>query len=317
MLLNGLYNRRVMGSHKPQFRRTAYTIFSLELHAWSAGENVSQKDHPFIGMPLRDLRGLNFHNCLERLCLLHYGKQRCLSFDNQMLEYTTEIQHISLHMIHACLGQWLARRRIGKTLGGAAWPWFEPWRLHPKIFVQAAKGAFYSRIRTLRVLRKEVERHSRPTLFGELLPQRERNEPKVIGNQCGCCSGTRPQKNDEQLGATTSLDSPRTARLTREHFADIRLENFTHSSGGAIVDGEALRSALMTIDRVQLPPAEMDRIVGLATAGGRVLSTHEWVTAVLTSSPLAFHDDDEDSDLDEFAKSPEQLEAELFAPINE
>jgi hypothetical protein len=322
MLLNGLYGRRVMGNHKPRFRRTAYTIFNLELHAWSdARGHVSQKDHPFIGVPLRDLRGLNFHTCMERLCLLHYGKQRCLSFDEQMLEYTTEVQHISLHMIHACLGQWLARRRIGSTVGGELWPWFEPWRLHPTIFVQAAKGAFYSRMRTLRVLRKEVERHSRPTLFGELPPPSERSDPKVMGNQCGCCAGTKSQHDlhSSQAGLL----------LTREHFLDIRLEDFIDGSGGATVDGEALRSALMTslalgTDRnaTDWPPetslaTEIDRIAGLATATGRILSTDEWVTAVLDSSPLAFHEDDEDSDLDDLAKSPEQLEAELFSPINE
>ena len=54
----------------------------------------------------------------------------------------------------------------------------------------------------------------------------------------------------------------------------------------------------------------------MATAADTVLSTEDWVSAVLASSPLAINEDDEDSDLDEWAKDNAQLEAQLFSPIS-
>lgn len=311
MLLNGLYSRRVMGKHKPRFRSTAYTIFNLELHAWSVAGHTSHKAHPFVGVPLRDLRGINFHKCLERLCLLHYGKQRCLSYEELMREYNTEIQHVSLQMITSCIAQWLARRRVGKTVGGESWPWFEVWREHPTIFNLAAKGAFISRLRTLQVLRKEIERHSRPELLDEPLLPRERLVSKGGGNRCSCVNFNRA--NDER---TAGSSSPRSDVLTREHFAEIRLEDFTDGSGGeAGIDDVALRSALATVvvGGYPLSTVETDRIIGLAKRGS---STAAWITEVLDSSPLAPHADDEDSDLEELAKDTAQLEAELFPPVS-
>jgi hypothetical protein len=327
-LLNGLYHRRVMGKHKPKIRYMAYAIFNLETFAWSSGGHTTHKHYPFIGLTLRDMRGLNFHSCLERLCLLHYGKKRCLSYEQQMTEYTTEIQHVSLHMILACVGQWVARKQAGKTIGGEPWPWAKAWRMHPAVYSQAVRGIFYCRLRTLRVLRQEIERNSRPALMGELLPGRERLAPKAGGEQCGCLSGGAGAAGGKQEEATDS-SSPRVSAIwdpsgqsrapTREHFAQIRLEDFKLEEGSNGIDEAALRSALenalAALGGAQRPH-ETERVVvrALAAARTRALSTEEWVTGVMES--LGYYEDDDDSDLDELALGEAELEAALFPAIN-
>eukprot|EP01048_Picozoa_sp_COSAG05_P002380 COSAG05_NODE_97_length_19444_cov_8.577174_3_plen_264_part_00 len=91
-LLHGLYKRRVMGAHKPTLRTLLYTIFNLEAHAWRSGpvdkKRHRQKKGNKDGVYLQDIRGLNFHMVLERLTLLHYGKKRCLSYAQQVREWT-------------------------------------------------------------------------------------------------------------------------------------------------------------------------------------------------------------------------------------
>jgi hypothetical protein len=43
----------------------------------------------------QELRGLNFHLVLERLCLLHYGKSMCLSYPDQVKEYQAELWNVA------------------------------------------------------------------------------------------------------------------------------------------------------------------------------------------------------------------------------
>lgn len=98
-LLQGLYHRRVMGSHKPTLRYSVYAIFQLETHAWGQSKGGAQgasRMRQLTGSYIADLRGLNFYNVLERLALLHYGKRRCLSYENQVAEYQSEIEHVAL-----------------------------------------------------------------------------------------------------------------------------------------------------------------------------------------------------------------------------
>eukprot|EP01043_Picozoa_sp_COSAG02_P112085 COSAG02_NODE_48268_length_335_cov_0.644068_1_plen_111_part_11 len=111
-----------MGSHKPTRRRTLYTIFNLELHTShtpAIGKKV--KKAAFAGLHLDELQGLNFYQTLQRLSLLHYGKRRCLNFEQQVNEYMMESRHVALHMISTVLGMYVFRRI--KRVGGAAWPW--------------------------------------------------------------------------------------------------------------------------------------------------------------------------------------------------
>lgn len=103
-LMNGLYHRRVMGSYKPTLRRSIYTVFQLETHAWGQSAAAGTKgggsrSRELKGCLLRDLRGLHFHNVLERLAMLHYDKRRCLPYEEQMAEYNSEINHVALQMV--------------------------------------------------------------------------------------------------------------------------------------------------------------------------------------------------------------------------
>jgi hypothetical protein len=98
-LLHGLYHRRVMGSHKPTLRLSVYTIFQLETHAWGQASSKGVRIRELNGSYLRDLRGLHFYNVLERLALLHYGKRRCLSYEDQVVEYRSEVEHLALQTV--------------------------------------------------------------------------------------------------------------------------------------------------------------------------------------------------------------------------
>ena len=93
----GLYSRRVLGAHKPTLRRTLYTVFNLETHAFSTASHKKKKRSPLMqGIYLQDVRGLNFHMVLERLALLHYGKQKSMSYADQVEEYTMERHNFQL-----------------------------------------------------------------------------------------------------------------------------------------------------------------------------------------------------------------------------
>lgn len=107
-LLQGLYHRRVMGSHKPTLRYSVYAIFQLETHAWgqsTGGAKGASRMRELKGSYVADLRGLHFYNVLERLAMLHYGKRRCLSYENQVAEYQSEIEHVALQMVQVSLGR--------------------------------------------------------------------------------------------------------------------------------------------------------------------------------------------------------------------
>jgi hypothetical protein len=110
-LIQGLYDRRLLGSRKPTLRRRIYTLFNLETHGHaivSAGKKSSSKAGLEGGATVDQLCGLNFHSVLERLVMIHMGKRRCMSYKRQVLEYESERKHIALNVIHTCLGFWVS-----------------------------------------------------------------------------------------------------------------------------------------------------------------------------------------------------------------
>ena len=152
-LVRGLYMRRVMGSHKPTLRRLLYTTFNLETHAFSSTEGQREHfDHSYEGIRLQDIRGLNCHLVLVRLGLLHFGKHKSMSYADQMEEYTTEIRHAALHVIQACVGFWVFKRRQGKLVNDELWPHHVAWRAFPKVYNICIEGAAATRIEILRIL---------------------------------------------------------------------------------------------------------------------------------------------------------------------
>ena len=189
-LLKGLYKRKVMGKRKPTLRRMVYTVFQLELHAWSM--SIEQQQHKRVkrranvqGEYLEDLRGLHFQQVLERLSIIHYGKHRCLSYADQMDEYQLEVNHISLQILQTCISMWLFKRRIGRTVGGYMWPSNPVWAQMPETFELAIEGIATTRMRSLGILRGEVERRSRPALIDTELPKKQRLADKLNGADGG------------------------------------------------------------------------------------------------------------------------------------
>jgi hypothetical protein len=189
-LLKGLYKRKVMGKRKPTLRRMVYAVFQLELHAWSL--SIEQQQHRRVkrranvqGEYLEDLRGLHFQQVLERLSIIHYGKHRCLSYADQMDEYQTEVNHISLQILQTCISMWLFKRRIGRTVGGYTWPSNPVWAQMPETFKLAIEGIAMTRMRSLGLLRGEVERRSRPALIDAKLPKKQRLGDKMEGADGG------------------------------------------------------------------------------------------------------------------------------------
>ena len=133
-LLHGLYNRRVMGPHKPTLRWIVYTIFQIEMHAWSveqkthaAKANKKRRKEDDLYSHVVDLKGLHFITVLERLTMLHYGKRSCLSYAEQAAEYELELNHVALQIIQTCVSSWIFRKRVGRTIGGHTWPWHPAW----------------------------------------------------------------------------------------------------------------------------------------------------------------------------------------------
>jgi hypothetical protein len=154
------------------------TIFNLETHAWhrdptgraSAAPKLNKKLGRTAGVYLHELRGLNFYATLERLSLLHYGKRRCLNFEEQVQEYQTESRHVALHMISTVLAMWVFKRI--KRVSGVAWPWSEAWQRYPKTYQIAVEGCAVSRLRSLSVLMQEVKKRRPPLLDVQLPPHK-------------------------------------------------------------------------------------------------------------------------------------------------
>eukprot|EP01051_Picozoa_sp_SAG22_P003802 SAG22_NODE_190_length_15715_cov_21.164980_4_plen_2282_part_00 len=135
-LLTGLYKRGVMGGRKPTLRRQLYTLFQLEVHAWKVSKDqiLAKKKgrrgrYDGTKAYLDELRGLQFDAVLERITLLHYGKQHCLSYADQVKEYRKELNHIALQQIKTAVAYWIYRKswKERRSIAGRPWPWHSAW----------------------------------------------------------------------------------------------------------------------------------------------------------------------------------------------
>eukprot|EP01047_Picozoa_sp_COSAG01_P016496 COSAG01_NODE_847_length_13139_cov_35.539647_2_plen_1792_part_00 len=107
-----------------------YAMFQLEKYAWkfttNAKAQIPQKmlrtrigASAHIGVELDAVRGLDFHEVMMRLALIHpqYGKGQSLSYAAQMQEYTSEVRHVALHIIQAALAHWVFTFQANKAEG--------------------------------------------------------------------------------------------------------------------------------------------------------------------------------------------------------
>jgi hypothetical protein len=60
------------------------------------------------------------------------------------------------------------RRRLHKTVNGYPWPYHRVWRAFPNAFLAAVEGIAVTRLMSLRMLSREVERYSRPKLLDKV-----------------------------------------------------------------------------------------------------------------------------------------------------
>eukprot|EP01043_Picozoa_sp_COSAG02_P011613 COSAG02_NODE_430_length_22462_cov_52.755042_19_plen_1433_part_00 len=317
LLIQSLYNRRVMGSHKPTLRWLTYVVFNLETFGWSQGSvqlgRKKRKQLGFDGATLSDLRGLNFHLTLERLCLLHYGKAKCLSYDEQMQEYRAEVYHCSMHLVCSAVGWWVARRRIGKTWGGYQWPWDARFRNYPNVYKAAIEGACASRVRSLVLLRKCIETRGRPELLGVDLPSRVRLAPKANERgTCGCGGGDSGMILEE----AADDDSSSIERADVEA-AFKRLD----TDGSGLLDHKEVKEALMNMTG-SAEEEEVDRMVAAMDADQNgEIDINEFVDAMMrilqSADSETKNSDDEDSDLDEFQIPLAKLQVALLSEVNE
>lgn len=319
LLIQSLYNRRVMGSHKPTLRWMTYVIFNLETFGWSQGSQQQnrkrRKQLGFDGVTFKEIRGLNFHLTLERLCLLHYGKAKCLSYDQQMQEYHSEIYHCSMHLVCSAVSWWVARRRTGKTWGGHQWPWDARFRKYPAVYQMALEGACASRVRSLATLRKCIDKRSKPDLMGVTLPSRVRLAPKAAGDGTGCCGGggSGLMLEDDEDGA----DAPLEREMVEAAFHRLDLD------GSGTLDRKEVKEALVNMLPDDLDEHEVDtmfRRMDVDRSGD--VDMKEFVDAMMTilqepAKSEAHAEDDADSDLDELQMSLGKLQESLLSEVNE
>jgi hypothetical protein len=161
-LINGLHKREAVGGHMPTRRWTTYAIFNIEMHSMAPSKKALKRKEPkrrnMNGVYMADLRGLSFHLTLERLAMLHLGKHKCLSYEEQAGEYETEVNSVSLHIIKTVLQWWVNRRRFGQTQGGKKFPKLSIWANNEQLYYRASDAACVARLRSLRVLFSEVRK---------------------------------------------------------------------------------------------------------------------------------------------------------------
>ena len=90
--------------------------------------------------------------------MLHLGKHKCLSYEEQAGEYETEVNSVSLHIIKTVLQWWVNRRRFGQTQGGKKFPKLSIWANNEQLYYRASDAVCVARLRSLRVLFSEVRK---------------------------------------------------------------------------------------------------------------------------------------------------------------
>ena len=102
----------------------------------------------------------------------------------QVEEYKKEIHHLALQTIQTAMAHWVFRKRVGRSVGGSrnVWPWNPVWKSKPDLYAIASEAIAATRYRSLRHLRAEVERKSKPLLYETILPPRNKLQDAFVGD---------------------------------------------------------------------------------------------------------------------------------------
>eukprot|EP01043_Picozoa_sp_COSAG02_P101195 COSAG02_NODE_37254_length_444_cov_0.855072_1_plen_147_part_11 len=104
---------------------------------------------------------------------------------------------------------WVFRVRSGKTVGGKAFPHHTAWARHPSICERALEGVCVARLRSLHVLLREVERHSKPELADVTLARRKNNKGDGSSPRAKARDGGGGCFKRSKAGGASSPTSPR------------------------------------------------------------------------------------------------------------
>lgn len=191
----------------------------METFAWNA-DAASERHKASIkangrssALYLNEVRGINFHKCLERLALLHYGKHRCLNYEKQMEEYNIELKQASLLVVSTWVSWWVFRRT--KTVQGHSWPWATAWKKYPNAYACGMDGVLASRMRSLKTLLREVEKR-KPALADVELKPRETATRKAYKARKAASAAKQNRKELRALFQVLDLDGDGT--LDQEEF---------------------------------------------------------------------------------------------------
>lgn len=320
-LINGIHRRQVLGGHMPTRRWTTYVIFNIEMHCMAASKRALKKKETRrrneTGIYLADIRGLSFHRTLERIALLHLGKRKCLSYEEQASEYEIEVNAISLQVIQSVLQWWVNRRRKGLTQGGESFPRLAVWSKNEALYLRASDAVCVARLRSLRVL------------FGEV--------KKRIPNGYDTEGGVDPEntKIAESTGKPGFLQKRRMkkleadkARKRQEHVGSAMVDglqvnvqritdvfNELDADGNGELDEQEMRSAIVTLMGEIHHKVEEEMMKMVDADGSGTVGLDEFIegmTTIAAACPDTDSDEDEDdSELDDLDTDAVDLQRRL------
>ena len=323
-LIKGLHKRDAVGGHLPTRRWTTYAIFNMEMHAMAPSKKLLKKKDTKRrvnnGVYLSDIRGLNFHTTLERLTLLHLGKPKCLSYEEQATEYEAEVNAVSLHIIKASLQYWVNKRRFNMTQGGKKFPKLPVWSGNQNMYLRASEAAAIARLRSLRVLFGEVKKR-KPQGYdaeGGVDDKKKKNKKEKKESKPGYFERKRIKKAEAEKEIRNKL---KLERLKSEGMQmDIeKIESVfkrLDADGSGELDEMEMRHGMQMLMGEMPHKVEQEMMVMVDTDKSGTVDLPEFIeglTTIAMACPSDEEGDDEegDSDLDELDKDVVDLQREL------
>jgi hypothetical protein len=149
-----------------------YTLFNLEMCAMNRNINKKrEKDalHSHVGCYISEIRGLNYLQCLRRLCLLHYEKRHSLMFSQQVEEYQHDLHKVALNMISSAISAWV----FGKALP----------EYHKKQYGQRIKHVLYGKAKAVKNEMKKAKKEAEKALRIENESRTLKGEPPLKADE--------------------------------------------------------------------------------------------------------------------------------------
>ena len=337
-LINGLHKRDAVGGHLPTRRWRTYVIYNMETHAMAPPKKLLKrketKRRANNGIYLSDIRGLNFHSTLERMTLLHLGKPKCLSYEEQAREFEAEVNSVSLHIIKTGLQYWVNKRRWNMTQGGKKFPKVPVWSMNEQLYLRASEAVTVARFRSLRVLFGEVKKR-KPIGYDaeggveeakknnkkkeeEEKKKEEKEEQEKQDKKPGYFQRQRDKKAEEQKAVANKL---KLERLKSEGM-EMDIEKIEavfkklDFDGSGELDEIKMRLGMQMLMGEMPLMVEQEMMIMVDTDKSGTVDLPEFVEGFTTIAMACPSDDEEedaegDSDLDDLDKTAVDLQREM------